>query len=111
MEEIKNTKALFIIVNAGFAEDALDIARGAGAKGATILNARGAGPHHEVFMGITVDSEKEIILSLVPEEVAEKTMSTIKEKAGIGTPIHGICFTLPIDKMVGILPAAQKPEK
>ena len=100
---MENMKALFIIVNSGFSEDVIDLARKEGARGATILNARGsAGVNIEKIMGITIDSEKEIILSLVEEDVAEKIMVAVKEKAGIASPTHGICFTLPIDMMTKI---------
>lgn len=110
MEQISHMKALFIIVNAGFADDVIEIARCAGAGGATILNARGEGPRHEVFMGITVDSEKEIILCLVEEEISEKIMVAVKEKAGIRTPKHSICFTMPVEKIIGVNPSMQLPE-
>ena len=93
MEPTNRMKALFIIVNAGSADDVVDIARQAGAGGATILNARGAGLRHEMFLGITVDSEKEIILCLVEESTAGKVMESVREKAGIKTPSHAVCFT------------------
>lgn len=96
-----NIKALFIILNAGFSDDVVELAREEGLRGATILNARGAGAPKS-FMGITVDTEKEMIFSIVDEIVAEKVMSAVKEKAGITTPAHGICFTMPVDKVIGI---------
>ena len=102
MEQKSNIKALIIIVNAGFSNEAIKIARDSGATGATILNARGESLRHEVFMGISVDSEKEIILCLVEEIVADKIMSTIQEKAGLKTPAHGICYTLGVEKIIGI---------
>lgn len=102
MEHFKNTKALFIIANAGHADDIIEMAKARGAGGATVLNARGEGAKHEVFMGITVDSEKEIILCLVDENVADKIMAVVKEKAGIGTAAHSVSFTMPVDKMIGI---------
>lgn len=95
-------KALFIVVNAGYSDEVIEIAREAGARGATVLNARGEGATHEVFMGITVDSEKEIILCVVGADIADKVMEAVKQKAGIETASHGVCFSLPIDKMVGI---------
>ena len=54
MEQKSNIKALIIIVNAGFSNEAIKIARESGATGATILNARGESLHHEVFMGISI---------------------------------------------------------
>jgi nitrogen regulatory protein PII len=98
---VKNIKALFIVVNAGFVDEIIDIARAEGARGATIINARGEGLNVEKIMGITVDSEKEMVLSLVDEDTAEKIMAAVKEKAGICTPAHGVCFMLPVEKMTG----------
>jgi len=95
-------KLLIVIVNAGFVEEVMEIAREAGIKGATILNARGEGEHIHSFMGITVDAEKEMIMSVVNEAVSDRAMAEIKEKAGIKTPAHGVCFTLPVEKWVGL---------
>lgn len=102
MEMNERIKALYIIVNAGHVDDVMDVARSAGAKGATIINARGESSHHEVFMGITVDAEKEIILCVIDEETADNVMEEISSKMGISTPAHSICFTVPVDKIIGI---------
>lgn len=99
---MENMKALFIIVNSGFSEEVIDLARENGARGATIINARGIGLNVEKILGITVDSEREIVLSLVDGETAEKIMKAIKEESGICSPAHGICFTLPVDRMTQI---------
>ena len=104
-----NIKSLFIIVNAGYSDEVVGIARALGATGATILQARGEGSRHEVVMGITVDAEKEMILCLVTEQVADKIMAAVKERAGIKTPAHGVCFTMPVDKIMGIAPAPLPP--
>ncbi len=90
-------KALYIIVNAGHAAQVVDIARAAGAGGATILNARGSAAKPQTILGITIDTEKEIVLSVVDRETAEKIVLGVKEKAGVGTPAHGLCFFLPVE--------------
>ena len=111
MEKKNSMKALFIIVNAGHVDDVMDIVRTVGVLGATIINSRGNGSRHEVFMGITVDSEKEVVLCIVSEETAIKAMEALREKAGIKTPAHSICFTLPVEQTVGITPEyAELPE-
>ena len=102
MDKANDIKALFIIVNAGFAQTAVEIAREHGAGGATIINARGAGSIHKSFMGITVDTEKEIVLSLVDKAKAERIVVAIKEKAGVSSPMNGICFIMPVDRMTGL---------
>ncbi len=102
MDRDNEIKALFIVVNAGFAETAVDIAREHGAGGATIINARGSGPIHKSFMGITVDTEKEMVLTLVEKAKADRIVAAIKERAGIASPINGICFMMPVEKMTGL---------
>jgi nitrogen regulatory protein PII len=92
-------KALYVIVNAGFSDGAVEISRDCGATGATIINARGTGQQFEAPMGIAYEPEKEIIISLVTEAVADKIMAAIKERIGVNTPAHGLCYTLPVDKM------------
>lgn len=102
MEHMGDIKALFIIVNAGYYEEVIDIARQAGAKGATIINSRGNDALHQSIMGITIDMEREIILTLVNKETADKVMAAIKEKAGIHTPANGFCFTVPVEETTQI---------
>ncbi len=94
---MKELKALYVIVNAGFSSEIVEIARELGAGGATILNARGSAGKAQTFMGITIDTEKEIILSVVEREIAVKIMEAVKEKAGAGTQAHGLCFISPVD--------------
>ena len=102
MDQNKNMKALMIIANAGFSEEIIEITREEGARGATIMNARGESALREKVMNITVDSEREIILCLVDEEAAESIMHAIKAKAGHGTPPNSICFAMPVDNVIGI---------
>lgn len=100
MTESSPKKALYIIVNVGFADEVAEIMRKEGSGGATILNARGSGPVPQSILGITIDTEKEIILSVVDEEMSEKIIHAVKQKAGLGTPCNSICFTMPVDKFV-----------
>lgn len=94
---MKSLKALYIIVNAGFSSQIVDIARECGSTGATIINARGSVQKPQTILGITIDTEKEIILSIVEETVANKIMEAVKEKAGVGTSAHGLCFYMPVE--------------
>ncbi|MBQ7761344.1 MAG: P-II family nitrogen regulator [Clostridia bacterium] len=94
---MKELKALYIIVNAGFASEVVEIARSQGSTGATIINARGSVAKPKTILGITIDTEKEIVLSVVEKDVAIKIMEQVKEKAGVGTSAHGLCFYLPVE--------------
>lgn len=110
MKSTNNIKVLFIVVNAGHADSVMDTVREAGAGGATIINARGGGAHHEMFMGITIDAEKEIIFTVVDQPTAQKISETLKAKEGWKTDAQGICFVMPVDKTVGISLPDQKKE-
>ena len=110
MDRIGKMRALYIIVNDGFTEDVLELARELGARGATIMNARGESAQHESFMGITIDTEKEMILCIVEREIAKKIIYAVKEKAGVDTPAHAVCFTLPVESTVGIIKAHGEDE-
>ena len=94
---MKELKALYIIVNAGFSATVVDIARSLGATGATIINARGSVAKPKTIFGITIDTEKEIVLSVVEKEIAVKIVEAIREKAGVGTAAHGLCFFLHVE--------------
>ena len=94
---MKELKALYIIVNAGFSAEVVEIARSVGSTGATIINARGSVAKPKTILGITIDSEKEIVLTVVEKDVAVKIMEQVKEKAGVGTAAHGLCFFLPVE--------------
>lgn len=95
-------KALYIVVNAGFAEQVVDFVRSQGANGATIINARGASTFHKEILGISTDSEKEMILTLTDGATAEKIMEEVKKEHGFKSEAHGICFALPVSKTVGL---------
>jgi nitrogen regulatory protein PII len=94
---MKELKALYIIVNAGFSSEVVEIARSLGSTGATIINARGSVAKPKTILGITIDTEKEIVLSVVEKDVALKIAEAIKEKAGVGTNAHGLCFFMPVE--------------
>jgi len=95
-------KALYIVCNAGYADDIMDIVRGAGARGGTIVNARGTGAQFQSFMGITCEYEREIIISVVDKATADKIMTDVKAKVGGNPEIRGICFTSPVEHVIGI---------
>lgn len=90
-----------IIVNRGYADDIMNAARKAGAKGGTILNARGTGkPDDEKFFGITVVPEKEELLIVVDRESAAAVQDAIISLPCLTTPGIGIMYTAPVERFV-----------
>lgn len=99
---MNNMKALYIVVSTGFAEQVVEYIRSVGATGATIINARGVSSMHKEIMGISIDREKEIIITLIDSETADKIMEAVKQNTAFKSEAHGVCFTLPVIKAVGI---------
>ncbi|MCQ2591162.1 MAG: transcriptional regulator [Treponema sp.] len=79
-----------IIVNKGYAEDAMAAARKAGASGGTIINARGTAKEGDAkFFGMDIVPEKEMLLIVVPESKKNDIVSAVSglecfSKAGSG---------------------------
>lgn len=97
-----NMKALYIVVNVGFAEKIVEYIRSYGSCGATIINARRYSFQHKEIMGINTDKEKEIVLTIINSDAADRIMSNLKQYSGFKTEAHGICYTLPVSSSVGL---------
>lgn len=94
---------ILCIVNTGYSEAVMDAAKAAGARGGTILKARGTGNKEaEKFFKITVQPEKEMVLILVPADIKEAVMHALYKNVGLNTPGQGIAFALPVDNVVGL---------
>ncbi|MCR5646790.1 MAG: hypothetical protein K6F81_00725 [Acholeplasmatales bacterium] len=93
---------IFCIVNNGFSDMVMDAAREGGAKGGTIINARGsARAEAEKKYKVSIHDDKDIILIVADEDCKEKILHSLYQKAGLNTAAHGLTFTMPIDDSVG----------
>lgn len=103
-EEIKAMKsAIFTIVNRGCANDVVDATVKAGARGGTILHARGSGVNQtKLIFDIEIEPEKEIVLTIVDTEQVETVVTAIRENSNVEQDGHGILFVLPITESFGI---------
>ena len=96
-------EVIFCIVNEGFSEVVMEAARRAGARGGTVLRARGtANVEAEKVFGISVSPQKEIVMILVPAGIRNDVLHALYSTCGLDTPGHGIAFALPVDAVVGI---------
>ena len=83
-----------VIVNKGYAEDAMAAARKAGAGGGTIINARGTAKEGDAkFFGIEIVPEKEMLLILVPKDKKDEIIKAISELPCLNKAGSGILFT------------------
>ncbi len=97
-------KLIVTIVNRGFCEDVMEAARGAGARGGTVFNARGTGSVPHTIFGMIIEPEKEVVWIVAKTEQCKDIMLAIYEKAGLKTPGSGIIFALPVDDVIGLTP-------
>ncbi len=107
-----NHEVIFAIVDSGFAEDVMDIARSEGVRGGTILNARGvAREDAAAFFGITLHAEKEILMMVVEKEIRDNVLNAIYKEMGMAKKAHGIAFSLPVSDVAGLVQIEEKKEK
>ena len=105
-------EVIFAIVNSGFAEDVMDVAREQGARGGTILNARGVARQEAAdFFGITLHAEKEILMIVVEKEIRDRVLNAIYKEMGMAKAAQGIAFSLPVSDAAGLAPAMPTKDK
>ena len=106
-----NHEVIFAIVNSGFAEDVMDIARELGVRGGTILNARGvAGQEAAAFFGITLHTEKEILMMVVEKDIRDNVLNAIYKQMGMAKKARGIAFSLPVSDVAGLVKETEQVE-
>jgi len=106
-----NHEVIFAIVNAGYAEDAMHVAREEGARGGTIISGRGVAREKEAaFFGITVHAEKEILMLVVEKEIRDRVLHALYKKMGMQQKAQGIVFSLPVSEAAGLSKAPDDTE-
>ena len=98
-------EVVFAIVNSGYAEDVMDIAREQGVRGGTILNARGVVKEEAAaFFGITLQADKEILMMVVEKSIRDNVLNAIYKQMGMAKKARGIAFSLPVSDVAGLAP-------
>ncbi len=94
---------VFCVVNAGYSELVMDAAKEVGARGGTVIHARGtANKEAEKFFSITIQPDKEIVMILVPSKIKDEVSRAVYRQAGLKSAGQGIAFSLAVDEVVGI---------
>ena len=93
-------EVVFAIVNAGYAEDVMEVAREQGVRGGTILNAHGVTREEAAaFFGISLHPEKEI---------RDNVLNAIYREMGMAKAAQGIAFSLPVSDVAGLVQLEEK---
>ena len=103
MENNEKYYLIFTIIQEGYYEDIVNAAKKVGARGGTLINARGLGYKEAVqFLGFKLEPERDLVLIVADEKIKNKLMEEIVKKAGITTPGKGLCFAIEIDQAIGL---------
>lgn len=96
-------EVIFCVVNAGFSDAVMDAAKKFGARGGTVIRARGtANSEAEKLFGITIQPEKEIVMILVDSTIKNDILHSLYTAVGLDTPGQGIAFSLPVEQAIGL---------
>ena len=105
-----NHEVIFAIVNSGYAEDVMDIARELGVRGGTILNARGVVKEDAAaFFGITLHADKEILMMVVEKNIRDNVLNAIYKSMDMAKKAKGIAFSLPVSDVAGLAQKIDMP--
>ena len=109
----KNLYSLIIvIVNNGHTDLVMEGARDAGARGGTVLYARGTGNAEiEKFFGFSIQPEKEMVLIIVENTIKDKCLESIYKSAGLATIGQGIAFSMPVEDAIGLTSLLENKEE
>ena len=94
---------ILCIVNVGYSEAVMDAAHEYGAKGGTVIQARGtANKEAEQYFKITIQPEKEMVMLVVPSAIRDDILHALYRSVGLNSPGQGIAFSLPVESVVGL---------
>lgn len=93
MKAENNYQMINVIINKGYAEDAMAAARKAGAGGGTIIGARGTAKEDDAaFFGMKIVPEKEMLMILVPTDKKAAIVDAITALPCFAEAGSGIIF-------------------
>ena len=103
MSKEKEYELIVLIVLEGYSTLAMDAAKRVGAAGGTLIRGIGLGSKEaKKFLGITIEPEKDVVLILTEEKDKKKVMQEMTDAVGLSKEGRGICFSLPVDNVIGL---------
>ena len=100
---MNNFDCIMTIVDGGNSEVVVDAAKSVGAKGATIINARGStSKEPNKFFKLNIQPDKQIIMILSKADKTKEIVEAISKVAGMNTKAHALSFVLPVEDAIGM---------
>lgn len=98
-------KLIIALVDSTKTESIMAAARETGATGATVVgDARGEGLNpRKTFFGLTLESQRDMVLFIVEEHLSRKILEQISHVAGFeAKPGSGVAFQIDVEDAVGL---------
>ena len=93
---------IITIVDKGRSKDCMKSAQAAGAKGGTLIHARGAGIPTDFYFPLVIEPQKDIVMIITTKDKASIIRERIFSDLELGKAGNGIIFTLPISRTSGL---------
>ena len=94
---------IIAIINSGYSEVVMDVARAAGVRGGTITHCRGTS--NEALAkkyGVYITPDKEMIWIVAEKAITDEVLKAIHEKISDKNPGQCFVFSLPVANAVGM---------
>lgn len=84
-------------------EQAIEVARRAGAAGVTILDARGIGAKEKkTFFGLTYEGSQAVLVMVLEKKLSLTVLKSLKRELNLANDSQGVVFTVPMEHIAGI---------
>lgn len=94
---------IITIVDKGRGKDCMNVARAAGAKGGTLIHARGAGIPTDFYYPLVIEPQKDFAMIITPKDKLEPIRERITTELEIEKTGNGIIFVLPVLRTSGLV--------
>lgn len=103
-------QAIIVIVDRGKADEVMEVAVKAGARGGTIIKARNSADEYEVgkLFHMDIEPEKEFVMILAETAAAETITAAIRDQFQIDEGGHGVILCQDVNKTYGVKKSAEK---
>ena len=102
-KEVSRMHVVAVVMERGYTNVAMDAARKAGARGGTVISARGIAENEvKRFFGIEIQAEKEIVFLVVRSDEKQQVMTALMQAVGMKTRSHGIVLSMPLSAAIGL---------
>lgn len=105
---------VLVVVNRGFADKVVDIARQSGATGATIIHGRGTGEHQRVVLpiiNVELQPEKEIVFLITGAQVSERIANNLLADLQLAQDGEVAVYLAPTKAMIKNVRGKRKADK